>query len=280
MSALPGEILHADWSVSPVKRQVARAVLSSGRYVLGLPQQAVEADDLLGCFGLSAVAPTSDVARLIGVDFPLGLPSAYARLAGVIDFPSFVSEFAAGGLPRLGAVATRPEEIAVDRPFYPARPGGALRRHLTEGLGLDAGELRRRCEGKDAEVVFWTLGAKQVGKGALLGWRLLGRSLAKPDAAVFLWPFAGRLADLFSRDACRRGAVVVAESYPAESARHLAAAAARASMEVPRRLVKRDPTSRALWAPSRLRTSLRDSPARGRARTPSTPSSACSDWSK
>jgi hypothetical protein len=60
------------------------------------------------------------------------------------------------------------------------------------------------------------LGAQQVGKAAIAGWRdVLGPALEKRKD-VYLWPFAGPLEDLLARDG-----VVVAESYPAEFYGHL-----------------------------------------------------------
>lgn len=105
------------------------------------------------------------------------------------------------------------EEIALHRPFYPARPGGTLLNHLYHQLGMTCEQLRRRCEGNDAETLFWTLGGKQVGKAALSGWRFLAS--ARPGEVKF-WPFEGQLALLLNG----AGDVVVAETYPAEFYRH------------------------------------------------------------
>jgi hypothetical protein len=59
--------------------------------------------------------------------------------------------------------------------------------------------------------LFWTLGANQVGKGAIVGWRdVLAPALAN-DKDVLMWPFDGALANLL-----QPGKIVIAETYPAE----------------------------------------------------------------
>ena len=114
--------------------------------------------------------------------------------------------------------AERADEISVRRPFYPRRHGGASQRHLLDALGVERlDELRRRCElrtpsRRAAAPLFWTLGAQQVGRAAIVGWRdVLAPALADATLDVVLWPFAGRLADLASP-----GRAVIAETYPTE----------------------------------------------------------------
>ena len=61
------------------------------------------------------------------------------------------------------------------------------------------------------------MGAKQVGKAAISGWKdLLAPGLADYGINFAIWPFAGTLRDLI-----RERSFVVAESYPAEAYRHL-----------------------------------------------------------
>lgn len=162
-----------------------------------------------------------DSAVLLGVDFPLGLPLAYAERAGVDDFAALLPQLGQGEWRDFYRVAEQPAEISLRRPFYPLRPGGARQSHLVQALGLPtAAALRRRCDRQQphrpaAAPLFWTIGAQQVGKAAISGWRdLLGPGLARGDLA--LWPFDGPLADLMPS-----GRIVVAETYPAECYRHL-----------------------------------------------------------
>lgn len=58
--------------------------------------------------------------------------------------------------------------------------------------------------------LFWTLGANQVGKGAISGWREVIRPAI--ERGTRLWPFDGALAEL-----ARTPGLVIAETYPAEA---------------------------------------------------------------
>jgi hypothetical protein len=187
---LPAVVAHADWGTAPGKRQVAVARLAAGvepvagdlaggvagdaaEYVVTSLARAPDGDspasDLL--HGLAAAAfPGLAVA---GFDFAIGLPRGYARAARITSFPEFLDVLGSPPWEEFGHVAAQAGEIALGRPFYPATSGGTRRDHLYQGLGLTARDLRRRCEGNDAETLFWTLGSKQVGKAALTGWQLL-----------------------------------------------------------------------------------------------------------
>ena len=222
-SSLPNLIVHADWSTVPGKRWLARATrakLDSARlYLASAPEPAGELDSLLP--RLRAQAGGGSVT-LVGFDFPIGLPLAYARKAGITDFLAI--------LPRLGfeewsqfyEPASSFTEIGIYRPFYPSKAGNALQHYLIEGLGVASiDDLRRRCERAHTQrraacPLFWTLGAQQVGKAAISGWRDV---LAVPNGMpgyVAIWPFSGKLEDLL-----KPGKVVVVETYPAEFYTHL-----------------------------------------------------------
>ncbi len=159
----------------------------------------------------------------LGVDFPLGLPREYAaRHAGAApDFPAFLRGLA--GAPDFFRVAEALDQAGPGRPFYPMRgERGMTRLSHALALGLrDAAGLSRRCDRATPDrpagaPLFWTLGANQVGKAALAGWRgLLLPALAGPQPPA-LWPFDGLLLDLLAP-----GRAVVAECYPAETMRQL-----------------------------------------------------------
>jgi hypothetical protein len=212
---LPPVIAHADWSLDPAKRLVAVARLVAGggqpRYrVVSLapaPAGPPGAGDLLDAL----LADAAGGAALVGFDFPIGLPRAYAAAVGAGFFPEFLARLGSPPWQEFERVAERPGEISLFRPFYPQRPGGTSRAHLTAGLGLAAGQLRRRCDGRDAETLFWTLGGKQAGKAALDGWRLLRQARGR-GLRIALWPFEGQLSGLLAGTA----QVVVAETYPRE----------------------------------------------------------------
>jgi len=209
---LPRYITHADWGTNPNKRQVAVAQLAAGDHyqVVGLDRARLGTEvhrDLRLGLGVRDTIPGQ---LLAGFDFPLGLPRAYAARAGISEFCDFFFGLARGAAPDFARVATTPEEISIERPFYPARPGGTRQRHLFDALGLTRQQIRRRCDGRDAESLFWTLGSKQVGKAALAGWDyLLG--VERPE--LRLWPFDGTLVDLLDGDCAT---AVIAEVYPRE----------------------------------------------------------------
>src|SRR5215469_1950241 len=72
--------------------------------------------------------------------------------------------------------------------------------------------MRKTANGSQAACpLFWTLGASQVGKGAIVGWREVLAPALRDDEAVLLWMFDGRLCELL-----RPGTIVIAETYPTE----------------------------------------------------------------
>jgi hypothetical protein len=220
---LPAVIAHADWSVDPGKRWLARAVLGGGgRHHATAPAPVGPLPDLFDGLRRSAARPGP---VLFGFDFPLGLPLAYARRAGVEDFRDLLPGLGRGAWRGFFDVAERAEEVGLARPFYPAKAGKrgtVARRHLLDGLGLGSYEdLLRRCDRAGGErpaacAMFWTLGPQQVGKAAIVGWRDLLIPALRSGRDLALWPFDGDLEDLLAGHEC-----VAAETYPAEVYRHL-----------------------------------------------------------
>lgn len=159
----------------------------------------------------------------VGFDFPIGVPTAYARLVDSPSFGQLLRQLGRDGFSSFFDVAACPSEISPERPFYPRRPGGSRRQHLVEGLGVaEFSELLRHCELKtslrgSACSLFWTLGGQQVGRAAIAGWRdVLQPALRSSSLDVALWPFDGELLPLL-----KTRQIVVAETYPAEAALHL-----------------------------------------------------------
>ncbi|MFN9923508.1 MAG: DUF429 domain-containing protein [Cyanobacteriota bacterium] len=156
---------------------------------------------------------------LLGLDVVIGLPQAYGERAGIDAFLPWLQQLGQGRWARLVEPAALPEEVCLERPFYPLRPGGARQLHLVEGLGVGSmAELLRVCERgegqrRNACPLFWTLGANQVGRAALCAWReVLLPALANQGPELGVWPFDGALAALLESRRC-----VVAEAYPAEA---------------------------------------------------------------
>jgi len=208
---------HADWSVDPGKRWIALARRSSG-WRVAAPVLVGEVGTLFARLRQEA----GGGAVALGVDLPVGLPRAYAaRYATTADFPVFLRQLAAR--PEFFRVCASLAEVGPERPFYPARGiAGMTRASHAAALGLaGAAALSRACDRATGErpagaPLFWTLGANQTGKAAIAAWRfLLIPALAGP-APPLLWPFHGDLLALLTP-----GAVVVAETYPAEALRHL-----------------------------------------------------------
>ena len=159
----------------------------------------------------------------LGVDFPIGLPRAYASLhpAGAPDFPTFLR--ALPNRPGFFEVADTLEEISPARPFYPRRGrAGMTRLSHAAALGLGAASsLSRACDRATTQrpagaPLFWTLGANQTGKAAISAWRdLLLPAMLGPTPPA-LWPFEGPFRSLL-----RPGRVAIAETYPADALRQL-----------------------------------------------------------
>ncbi len=157
----------------------------------------------------------------LGVDFPIGLPRAYAAALPDADFPAFLRR--AASLRDFFRVAFTLAEIGPGRPFYPARGvRGMSRAAHAAALGLSgAADLSRACDRATAErpagaPPFWTLGANQTGKAAIVAWRDMLAPAMIAGEPVRLWPFAGPFRSLLTP-----GALAIAETYPAEALRHL-----------------------------------------------------------
>ncbi len=221
--ALPDVVAHADWGSNPSKRWLAQAVRKHDRYYLFQSVKAGPPDTLLSRLH---AADGTRWCVLVGFDFPIGLPAAYARRAGITDFCRFLQQAGRGKWLGFYDVAANPQDVNLGRPFYPQKvrkKGEACQQHLLDGLTLNSNQdLLRACERrtelrKEACPLFWTIGPKQVGKAAISGWRdVLAPAAREGDCPLAIWPFAGTLRDLLSA-----GGFVIAETYPAEFYHHL-----------------------------------------------------------
>ncbi len=211
-------MLHADWSVAADKRWVAEASRSGNGWTVAAPRPVGD------CAAFVETMFADRRRVLAGFDFPIGLPVAYGRMTGLDDLPAVLDALGRGEWPDFFNVAERPEQIAVTRPFYPRVSSAQARQQaLLDALGLaDINALRRRCElatavRRAACPLFWTLGANQVGKAAITGWREVLVPARRRGAR--LWPFDGSLAEL-----ARTGVPVLAETYPGEAYGHVGVA--------------------------------------------------------
>ncbi|MDX7951988.1 DUF429 domain-containing protein [Lichenihabitans sp. Uapishka_5] len=208
-------MVHADWSVSPAKRWCAWASRRAGGWQVAAPRPVRDAPGFTAALlAARAVGPV-----LAGFDFPLGLPFAYGRQTGLTGFRDALAVFgSAPGWEDALQIASDPSEVSLRRPFFPREARAGVRRGmLVTGLGLEtATDLLRVCERgggpgfRQACPVFWTLGANQVGRAAIAGWREVVVPARAAGAA--LWPYDGPLEQL-----ARAGALVLAETYPADA---------------------------------------------------------------
>jgi hypothetical protein len=208
---------HADWSVDPRKRWVAVARRDQGVWRLADPAPVGDVATFLA--RLRGAAKGGSVA--LGVDLPLGLPRAYAARLPERDFLHFLTTTATR--PDFFQVCASLAEVGPGRPFYPARGlAGMTRAAHAKALGLDgASALSRACDRATSErpagaPLFWTLGANQSGKAAIAAWRQMLLPALATGENVRIWPFSGAFRTLLAP-----GAVVLAETYPAEALRHL-----------------------------------------------------------
>lgn len=187
-----------------------------GAYVVEAPEPVADVSSLLDRLGQRT---GHDAVILLGVDFPIGLPIAYAQRVGISSFRTALAGFGAGSWTDFYTITASPTLV---RPFYPPPSqvkGQYSRQQLATALGVDdLSELRRLCEHKTAirkaaECLFFTMGGAQVGAGAIVGWR----DLIQPALdRVRLWPFDGSLQELLQRPG-----VIISEIYPAEAYTHL-----------------------------------------------------------
>ncbi len=208
---------HADWSADARKRWIAIARPDKIGWTIAEPELVGNVATLLD--RLRAAAAQAPVA--LGVDFPIGLPRAYAAALPDPDFPTFLSRLR--DTPDFFRVCVSLSEITPERPFYPARGlRGMTRATHAAALGLaNPAALSRACDRATAErpagaPLFWTLGANQTGKAAIAAWRDLLIPALLVTGQIRLWPFAGPLRELLSP-----GVVAIAETYPAEALRQL-----------------------------------------------------------
>ena len=213
MIALVGfdRLVHSDWSVSHHKRWTAIAERSPNGWSIASLAQTPSPHEFLD---LLFDRPKT----LAGFDFPIGLPSLYLDKIG-IGFCDLLATPAADRAQRFLTPAETLFDISPIQPFYRKHPAGGRQADLLRRLECDAfDDLLRVCDRATAnrsraESIFWTVGAKQVGKAALSGWREI--LIPARARGARLWPFDGPLSSLSSH------ALALAETYPAEVYRHL-----------------------------------------------------------
>jgi hypothetical protein len=208
----PGNIVAADWSSRTEHRIECAAVWCDSHYVISAPDAVGDPGTFLK--RVESRRPNED-GVLIGFDFPIGLPIAYADQAGIESFYIGLELFGSRGKwKNFYQVSNAP---SLYQPFYPLPPvqrGQVSRKVLETALKIEWDNLLRECERatndrRAACPLFWTLGGNQVGRAAVHGWENV---LVPGIFRIKLWPFDGTLRELISA-----GHTVVAEIYPAEA---------------------------------------------------------------
>jgi hypothetical protein len=204
-----GRLIHSDWSTNANKRWTAVAIRRKDSWQIERITQTPPADAFLADL-FSHHEPT-----LAGFDFAIGLPLVSLERLGR-GFREFLCSPQAQ---RFLEPAESLFDISPEQPFYRRHPPGGRREHLLRGLacsGFD--QLLRACDRPTpdrgrAESIFWTVGARQVGKAAVAGWQqVLIPALVR---GASLWPFDGALSAL------QANALTIAETYPAEAYQHI-----------------------------------------------------------
>ena len=109
-------LIHAEWSTSAKKRWLCSGRKADGVWTVDAPV-AVEALRRL----LDDVRAEVNTGHrvLLGFDFPIGLPVAYATQIGFADCPAALSGFGQDEWQDFFDLGDAPREIGLRRPFYP-----------------------------------------------------------------------------------------------------------------------------------------------------------------
>ena len=199
VTPLPDVVAHADWSVSAAKRWVAVAAPSTTGATSWRPSSpSVSAGERLARSGGAEpiVWPTATVRCCSGSICHSGCQWPTAAGPGSPTWRSGCRVDADLGRSgrrqhhrrrsrRLGR-CTRPVPAAPAATTSSKRPWG---RDRSTSCAAPASANRRST--RAACPVFWTLGANQVGRGAVLAWREVVR-----EGGCRLWPFDGDLPSL------------------------------------------------------------------------------------
>ena len=220
-STLPDAIAHADLGTAQAKRMVATAELGPGGVYVAHEARIVGQTGALRERMRVAGTPRT---VLLGFDFPIGVPRAYAARAGIENFATWLRGLNTGA--PLFTVADDISEVSIERPFFPrinvTEKSPGLKEQFRAALGLSPQESLRRCDAAHTErgaasEMFWTLGPKAVGKATLAGWRdAIKPALSDQRRRHAIWPFDGPLFELLDTFD-----VVIVETYPTEFYRRL-----------------------------------------------------------
>lgn len=219
----PTRIVHCDWSVHPRKRWSvdARAQAGDG-YIIGSPVPLRSSGGDAECWTrawaskLVEDALSEKSSTWVGFDFPIGIPATAAQSAGIYSLRTLLQQ-SSHSAAEFFKPTSQLAEVSPGRPFFPsgaARGCGLKARwRNAAGLGLEESHLRACDRISRGESVFWLLGGRQVGRGALMGWQTVMQIFVDAERnplrekAVGFWPFD-------DERALSESSLVVFESYP------------------------------------------------------------------
>ena len=201
-------VVSADWA-KPVRKRAVRVARLGETAVIARAEPPPGGWSLGGLVDLAVrLRARGGRAVLIAIDASLGVPTAFARRAGVSGFLDCLR-----GLERAGALereCASPEDWSPRTPFFRVPPGaGGLTRFVDAAGGRSA--LLRQIELRtQAKPVFALSGIPgTVGSGSRALWSELAPRLEDPEREFSLWPFEGDLAALAAEPG-----IVLADAYP------------------------------------------------------------------
>ena len=167
---------------------VATAELEGGVYRVRSPRTVGEVGGLIERMGLTAAAGRS---TLLGFDFPIGIPRAYALRAGIANFAVWFRNldldspfFSVATISRTSRPSDRsfPDRL---RSGSRASRSATAKRSGSRLTTLSARPIERTVTARAASEMFWTLGPSAVGKATLAGWRdTIRPALAETAGAI------------------------------------------------------------------------------------------------
>jgi len=86
-------VVHCDWSMDKKKRWMATAIRDRARWQIHAPELVGDTSTLIDGLRNRSV---EDGSLLLGFDFPIGLPMAYARATELGSFREALASFGSG----------------------------------------------------------------------------------------------------------------------------------------------------------------------------------------
>ncbi len=109
-------VVHADWGTAAGKRWYSAARWDGRRYWIEVPELVGPLSEFVPRV-LDEVDSQAAQAALIGFDFPIGVPQAYAEKVGVSAFLEFLKGLGCIPYEQFFEVACTAEQISVRRPL-------------------------------------------------------------------------------------------------------------------------------------------------------------------